>query len=152
MMLMEESANSFMYTSSVWGIDIRVVLKHSADVIDNHANQLGVFIAQANLGFDAAVSHPPRVFHADRRKYRIWHIQRTVVEGINFSQTPTNLGYGAFNIAVWRADPITHIKRAIEVQHDAREKLLMMSLPAKPMAIPPTPPKVIKPETLRPKC
>ena len=85
-----------------------------ADEVDSR----DIFVAQANVYFDAPIVHLARILNWIGGKDGVGNIERSAVKGAKACVIPADAFYGSFHAI--GADPVAFFEGMIEEQHEAR--------------------------------
>ena len=91
-------------------------------VFADEVNSRDIFVAQANIYFDAPIVHLARILNWIGGKDCIGNIKRSAVKGAKTCVIPADAFHCSFHAI--GADPVAFFERAIEKQHEAREEIL----------------------------
>ena len=100
-----------------------MILQHLPDFVHDGFHGMHIGIANADGLVDPAIGHPGRVLHRDGGKRRVGDIKRALVERANGGQSPSDVLYRAFYVAIRGTHPVTHFERAVQVNNEAAKEV-----------------------------
>ncbi len=105
------------------GINVGMLLEHLPDLLNNGLNLINIIIPQPNRFIDTAIQHARRIFQRNGGEDRVGNIKRSLIKGTDNSQSPAYLLDSALYLPVRAANPVTHRKRPVQVNHQTTEEI-----------------------------